>query len=505
MKKSVFLPVLVILFLANLALLSPQTLGLYGDTLGRLNLLVDVRHQLMQGYVEQPDNEKMIESAVRGMIGSLQDPYTAYLTPDELRTFDRETGGSFSGIGAEVTIDPVVRRLKIVTPLEDSPAWNAGVLAGDIVLEIDGEDTEDMPLNVAVDKLIGKEGTQVTIKVRHESGEEQTIPITRGRIVIQTVRGFRRDAEHHWDFMLSEKHKIGYVRLTQFSGPTADDLRAAVTELVEDGVKAIILDLRFNGGGLLPSAVEVSDMFLPAGKTVVSVRGRAVPEETYTSTSDQIAEGVDLIVLANEYSASASEIVTGALHDNDRAKFIGTRTFGKGSVQQVKALGNLGALKMTNAYYYIPSGRKIHKTPDKEDWGVDPDDGFFVTMTFDEMKAMQEARREGDILRHDAGEGADGTITADWLRKTAADPQLAAAVDAIVQKQEQGEWVAIGESGADVIAKAQTHANLVKQRELLTERLQQVNEELAKLDADENAQVEVEVEEGAIQTMPDNE
>jgi carboxyl-terminal processing protease len=486
MKKPISIALLAALFIANIVALSPSTLGLYNSVYARLNVLADVRHELVTGYVEQPDQDAMIEAAVRGMVSSLKDPYTTYLSREDLESFDRMTTGRFSGIGAEVTFDQTLRRLKIVSPLEDSPAWNSGVLAGDVVLEINGEDTLDMSINDAVERLLGEPGTDVTIKVRHETGDEETITITRAQINIQTVRGFERDEQQHWDFMLDTKNKIAFIRITQFADSTAEDLHDAIQAAVDAGARGLILDLRFNGGGLLDSAVKISDMFLPVGQTIVSVRGRAVPEEVYQSENPPLIGDMPMIVLANEASASAAEIVTGALHDNDRAQFIGTRTFGKGSVQQVRGLsGGAGALKMTNAYYYIPAGRNIHRIPDAYDWGVTPHDGFYVPMSAEQIEQMLETRRDTDVVRPNNGENHHDSLTPQWIEEHMADPQLAAGLTAILGRLDTGEWPTVGASGADELVRQAKLNALHRRRSLLQEGLADVQQQIAKLEAGE--------------------
>lgn len=447
----------------------------------QIDLLVDVRHEILKSYVEEPDQKAMVESAVRAMVDSLNDRYTVFLAPEDLEPFDKQVRGSFSGIGAE--IDIFENRLRIVSPLDDSPAWQAGVMAGDIVLEIDGKTTEGIKINEAVQLLTGPEGTKVTIKVLHESGEEAVITITRAVINVRTVRGLHRDSQNHWDYILDPDNKIGYIRITQFTTPTAGDFRLAFDQLHRMGVRGLILDLRFNPGGLLESAVEISDLFLDEGKRIVSVKGRSVPERVEMSTQEGTIEPLPIVVLANEASASAAEIVTGALSDNGRAKFIGTRTFGKGSVQQVKMLENgQGALKITNAYYYLPNGRNIHRRDDAEVWGVDPQDGFYVPMTPNQIKKMIEVRREGDILRRQHNEEHAVKITPEWIENDLADPQLAAALKALLGKLDTGDWPVVGLAGANELARQTKRQSLVRQRELIKERLDEIDEELAKID-----------------------
>ncbi len=460
----------------SLATLAPGVSSVFDQ----LDLLVDIRHEIVSQYVEEPEQEEMVRAAVRGMVESLEDPYTVYLSPDELEPFDKAVRGTFSGIGAEVDIHE--NRLRIVTPLEDSPAWKAGVMAGDIVLEIDGHSTEGLKITECIQRLTGEEGTQVTIKVRHESGDEAEMTITRARINVQTVRGFLRGPDGKWDYMLDDGRKIGYVRISQFTEQTAEALEAAVRGLVDEDVKAIILDMRFNPGGLLESAVEVSDLFLGEGKRIVSVKGRRVPEVVHSAKGEGTIPDVPMVVLANEASASAAEIVTGALSDNDRAVFIGTRTFGKGSVQQVRMLeSNAGAIKITNAYYYLPNGRNIHNREGADEWGVDPKDGYYVPMKSEEVRQMIRVRRESDVLK--PGNGHNGeAVTAQWVREKLADPQLAAALDAAVGKLDTGQWPKVGQTAAEELGKLSKRQTLVTQRDLLRDRLDEVEKELAGLD-----------------------
>ncbi|MEM9420849.1 MAG: S41 family peptidase, partial [Planctomycetota bacterium] len=251
----------------------------------------------------------------------------------------------------------------------------------------------------------------------------------------------------------------------------------------------------------LNAAVDISDMFLEEGQTIVSVRGRRVPEQVYKSTADTLLPDIPVVVLANSFSASASEIVAGALADNDRALFVGERTFGKGSVQQVKRLlgDNAGALKITNAYYYLPSGRNIHRRNKAEDeaWGVDPSENAYVPMTPDERRERLEARQAQDIINAENGQADSETVTPQWINDTLKDPQLAAALTAILGKLDTGEWPVVGKSNADELVRLAEREQLTKQRELLEETLAEVNEKLAKLDdgqpiEDESADVEAE-------------
>jgi len=518
MRRPFLLVLLLLVMVVAFASGVPDTLARRMSGFDQLDLLVDVRHELVAHYVEKPDEQAMVRAAIDGMIESLDDPFTTFLDREDLKAFDRQVRGSFSGIGAEVTIDPQVERIKIVTPLEDSPAWQAGVLAGDIVLEIDGESTEGMSLPEAVERLTGEKGTDVTIRVRHESGELETITITRDRIEITTVRGFRRDADQHWDFWIDSKRRLGYVRLTQFNERTAEELREALEGLVdlEPPLEGLILDLRFNPGGLLDAAIGVSDLFLEAEDEVVSVRGRNVEEQVYRARSaPRVPADVPVVVLANEASASASEIVAGALKENGRGQLVGTRTYGKGSVQQVRMLeSGLGAMKITNAYYYIPGGRNLHRREDAEVWGVDPDPGYYVPMSPEAMRAMIEVRREGEILRPDRAGAAAAEVPEpvdpDWIASELKDPQLAAAVRTLRHRIETGDWLEVGGDQVEALVRRGRRESLAQRRDLLRQRLEEVEEELAGLEAagagdsgDEAAEDGGDAAEGAAGEMAD--
>jgi len=483
MSKRITIGLAVLLLLVGLLAISPDSIARRVSVFDQLDLLVDVRHEIVQNFVEEPDQSQMVEAAVRGMVESLEDPYTTYISPDQLEPFDKQVRGTFSGIGAEVTIDEKLNRLKIVSPLEDSPAWKSGVMAGDVVLDIEGESTEGMTINEAIAKLTGPEGSDVTIRVRHENGEEARITITRAQINIQTVKGIRRNAENHWVYMLNTEHKVGYIRLTQFTDQTVQELEKALAQLEQEGAEALILDLRFDPGGLLDAAVKVSDMFLDGGQRIVSIKGRSTPERVFTSTQDGTVTDIPVVVLANENSASASEIVTGALLDNGRAQFVGTRTFGKGSVQHVRVLENgQGAIKLTHAHYYLPSGRNIHRRPDAEVWGVDPAEGFYVPMNTEAVREMIKVRREGDVLREKDGQPVKTSLSPEWITENLKDPQLAAGLTAAIGYLDNNEWPTVGLDGVAELAKLQRREVLRAQRDLLQDRLEEIADELENLD-----------------------
>ncbi len=473
--------VLVLIALALATFSAVQTLAVRNGVFEQLDLLVDVRHEIVSEYVEVPDEKKIIDAAVRAMVNALGDPYTVYLSPEEMPDFDKQVRGTFFGIGAEIDIHE--NFLRIVTPLEDSPAWKAGVMAGDVVLEIDGKSTEGITTAESIKRLTGEENTPVKLKVRHGDGKVAELTITRARIVVPTVRGWTRKPDGHWDYMFDKENKIGLIRLSQFTEDTVDRMKAAVGELNAQGAKGLIIDLRFDPGGLLDAAVQVSDMFLGAGKTIVSVRGRSQRDRSFESTA-QAGDIVDLplVVLVNESSASASEIVAGALKDNNRAIIVGTRSFGKGSVQQVKQLeAGLGAIKITNALYYLPSGRNIHRKDDSKLWGVDPSDGYYVPMNSEAVVEMLKKRRDAALK----AEKPAGAITPESLEKNEADPQLAAALKAILGKVKDGDWPKTGKTGADDLARMVEIERLNKAKAEIAARLEEINSKISKLEKGE--------------------
>lgn len=503
-KKYLACGFVALIAICGLLVLAPRSVARVGESVfDQIDLLVDIRHEIVSSYVEEPDENKMVESAVRAMLASLGDRYTVFLTAEELAPFDKQIRGKFSGIGAEIDIHE--NRLRIVSPLEDSPAWQSGVMAGDIVLEINGESTQDITITEAVNRLTGPEGTQVTVKVQHLSGEEEQITITRAQINVQTVRGVRRDAENHWDYTLDPTHHVGYIRITQFTDDTAQAVADVLEQFKAQDIRGLILDLRFNPGGLLDAAVKVSDYFLPGGKRIVSVKGRAVPEQVQKATDQNTLTTIPVVVLANEASASAAEIVTGALADNGRAKFVGSRTFGKGSVQQVRMLeSGQGALKITHAYYYLPNGRNIHRRENDETWGVDPEDGFYVSMSPDQVRKMIEIRRNSSSVAPTDSDGDTDPpqITPHWIETELSDPQLAAGLRAMLGYLETDQWPVVGESGAEELVRQSMRDNLLRQRDLLAERLELVDKELAKLDEPQASDETQEDENLAIENTP---
>lgn len=373
-----------------------------------MQTFVDTFEQVDRNYVKDVDRRKLLEAALRGMIKEL-DPYSSYIPPEELSRFNQQVDQQFGGIGIQVQPDPRTRRILVISPLPDTPAYKAGVRAGDIVTEVEGYDTEDMPLSRAVELMKGPPGETVSIKVRHLSAtEDEEISMERAIISVRSVLGDKWGKDGKWDFLIDDENKIGYVRLTQFGRKSAEELAEAIETLQKQGMKGLILDLRFNPGGLLSQAVKISDLFIDSG-TIVSTEGKNTEKRTFSATKAGTLPDFPMAVLINRFSASASEILSACLQDHKRAVVVGERSWGKGSVQNVIELeSGASALKLTTAGYLRPSGKNIHRFPDSkvtDEWGVHPDDE--IKFTRKELEDYDEYRRARDVLTESAPPESD--------------------------------------------------------------------------------------------------
>jgi carboxyl-terminal processing protease len=422
-----------VLLIALLAFHLPGTMAQRESDYGFVRRLVDIHRQIANNYVEAVDDEKLEQGALEGMFAQL-DPFSMYVPPAKQQEFDRMLDGSFEGVGIQLNQDEKTKEVEIITPIEGSPAFKAGVCAGDIILKVNGESVAGLSILDVTKKIKGKVNTPVTLTVRHTTGETADLTMKREEIVMGTVKGFKRMQNNGWDWFVSHDPKIGYVRITQFTPDTADRVREALAGkdgergMIADGMRGLILDLRFNPGGRLDQAVKLVDMFVSKG-VIVSTKGRARPENVITATEDGTLPYFPLVVLVNEHSASASEIVAGSLMDNHRALVIGERTYGKGSVQELMPLeGNQGELKLTVAYYYLPSGRLVHRKKDATDWGVQPQ----IPVPMDEeteKKVMMELDQHERFLPPVPKRGATRPTTGTATQPASSDIQLQRAVE----------------------------------------------------------------------------
>ncbi len=353
------------------------------NTYRQLHLFGDVFERIRSDYVEEPKDKELIEAAINGMLTSL-DPHSSYLSPKTFRDMQVQTRGEFGGLGIEVTLDKKSGLVKVVSPIADTPADKAGVLAGDLISHLDGKAIRGLALNEAVEQMRGKVKTPLELTIVREGAKKPVkITVVRDIIKIRSVRGRVED-------------DVAYIRITQFNEQTVDGVKAEIerqSKEIGSKLKGFVLDVRNNPGGLLDQSIAVSDVFLDKGE-IVSTRGRHADEtQRFNARSGDLTKGKPVIVIINGGSASASEIVSGALQDHRRATVIGSRSFGKGSVQTIIPLGANGAVRLTTARYYTPSGRSIQAK------GVSPD--IIVDQPLpEELKGLDVNRSEASLPRH---------------------------------------------------------------------------------------------------------
>ena len=375
------------------------------DTYRQLNLFGDVFERVRSDYVEKPDDTKLIESAISGMLTGL-DPHSSYMDAKSFRDMQVQTRGEFGGLGIEVTMEDGL--IKVVSPIDDTPASRAGIMANDIITNLDDEAVQGLTLNQAVEKMRGPVNTKIKLKIIRK-GQDNPLDVTlvRDNIRVRSVRA------------RVEQDDIGYIRITTFNEQTTEGLKREVGNLTNqiggDKLKGFIIDLRNNPGGLLEEAVTVSDSFLEKGE-IVSTRGRNAEEtQRRTAHAGDLTKGKPVIVLVNGGSASASEIVAGALQDHKRATIVGTRSFGKGSVQTIIPLGSgNGALRLTTARYYTPSGKSIQAK------GIVPDIEVLQDVP-DELKSRTDTKGEASLRGHLKNGGDEKTGSQSYVPPDAKD------------------------------------------------------------------------------------
>ncbi len=369
--------------------------GSVSESYKALNLFGDVFEQARANYVEKVEDKKLIEYALNGMLSSL-DPHSNYMTAEESKAMEVQNRGEFGGLGIEVTMENSV--VKVVSPIDDTPAARAGIQSGDLIVELDGKQVMGMTLSEAIEKMRGKIGTEIVLTVIREGAKEPLkFRLVRDNIQIKSVRSRVIDG------------KAGYIRITQFNAQTYDGLKKAIADAQKeagDKLMGFILDLRNNPGGLLDQAIKVSDVFIDKGE-IVSTRGRN-PEDTRrdNATAGDLTNGLPLVVIINGGSASASEIVAGALQDHKRAILMGTQSFGKGSVQTLFPAPGGGAIKLTTARYFTPSGRSIQAK------GITPD------LIVERAKVVAEKEGFGEIHEADLKGALSNPNTPDKVEPT---------------------------------------------------------------------------------------
>jgi carboxyl-terminal processing protease len=369
------------------------------DTYRQLNLFGDVFERVRSDYVERPEDGKLVETAINGMLAGL-DPHSSYMDAKSFRDMQVQTRGEFGGLGIEVTMEDGL--VKVVAPIDDTPAAKAGVMANDIITHLEDEPVQGLTLNQAVEKMRGPVNTKIRLKIMRK-GQDKPVEVSITRDIIR-VRAVRSRVEGE---------DVGYIRITQFNEQTTDNLKKAIadfeTQVPANKFKGYVIDMRNNPGGLLDQAISVSDAFLEKGE-IVSTRGRNAEEtQRFNARAGDLTKGKPVIVLINGGSASASEIVAGALQDHKRATVLGSRSFGKGSVQTIIPLGaGNGALRLTTARYYTPSGKSIQAK------GISPDIEVLQDVP-EELKARSDTKGESSLRGHLKADGEEQTGSQSYI------------------------------------------------------------------------------------------
>ena len=383
------------------------------DTYRQLNLFGDVFERVRADYVEKPDDQKLIETAINGMLAGL-DPHSSYMDPKSFRDMQVQTRGEFGGLGIEVTMEDGL--VKVVAPIDETPAAKAGVQSNDIITHLDEEAIQGLTLNQAVEKMRGPVNTKIKLKIMRKGADKPIeVSITRDVIRVRAVRSNMQDDD------------VGYIRITQFNEQTTENMKKAISDLqtqAGDKLKGFVIDLRNNPGGLLDQAISVSDAFLDKGE-IVSTRGRNAEEtQRFSARPGDLTKAKPIVVLINGGSASASEIVAGAIQDHKRGIVLGTRSFGKGSVQTIIPLGaGNGALRLTTARYFTPAGRSIQAK------GIVPDVEVLQDVP-EEIKARSDTRGEASLRGHLKAEGDEQTGSQSYIPPNPKDDKaLHAALD----------------------------------------------------------------------------
>ncbi|MGB0717176.1 MAG: S41 family peptidase [Phycisphaerae bacterium] len=388
----------------------PPLVARQDSVLNTFRALVEVNALASQRHTSAVEDELLVHGAITGMLRQL-DPYSDYLPPTEWSAFQRRSSGAYLGIGVEVGMQN--GEIMIIAPVEEGPAIRAGILAGDAILAIDGESTQNLSIADVDKRLAGEPGEEIQLEIRHANEtESRLVTIRREPIKLNTVRGHARRDDGTWDYMLDPVEKIAYIRINSFRETTSREFRNALREAHAHLCNGIILDLRFNPGGLMNQAVAMADKFVKEGTILQTVTRRGVERE-YRATPMGALTNPRLAILINEGSASSAEIVAGALQDLGRATIVGTRSFGKGSLQHLIELESIpAAIRLTVGVYRLPSGRVIHRAPHalpEESWGIQPD--VLVPLDQATYAKVQQAR---------------------LTFKTIHDPQLRAAWDYLV-------------------------------------------------------------------------
>ena len=376
-----------------------------------IKLFVDTLDQIDRNYVKDVNRRELVDGAIQGMLEKL-DKHSNYIPPSNVDRFKSRVENEFGGIG--IRLNNQSGKPTIITPMYGSPAYNAGLRPGDVIQSIDGTPTAGLPSADIVKALKGKIGTTVKLAIRTpSSNQSKVVEVERKLIRMSSVLGATRNQDDSWNYFIDEENKIGYLMVTNFGRHTTSEILDAVKLLKSQGVQGLIIDLRYNPGGLLSAAIQISDLFIKEGR-IVSTEGRSTPKRIWDAKSVGTFDEFPMAILINQFSASASEILSACLQDHDRAVIVGQRSYGKGSVQNIIELENgKSVLKLTTAGYFRPSGKNIDKPSAEgtDEWGVSPNEGFEVIFSDEQTRLLREARQDSDIVlngaTHDPREGKE--------------------------------------------------------------------------------------------------
>lgn len=412
--------------------------------------------QIRLRYVHEVNTAELVGGALEGCVARL-DRYCQYYDRESVAQLNEEIDRQFAGIGVEIQIDPETKELVVTSPLPDSPAYKAGIRAGDCIIAVEGQEVQGMAIEQVSRLMRGKPGSTVRLRIRpFGTSELRELAVTRQMIKVSTLLGDRRRPDGSWEYLLEhpERPKLGYVRIASFAPDTAQELDSLIGRLLGEGIEGLILDLRNDPGGLLGPAVAICDLFVSSG-TIVTTRGRGgVIRSIFPASGNAKYPNLPLVVVVNQETASAAEIVAACLQDYGRAVVVGQRTFGKGTVQELISLGSrYGVLKVTTATYWRPSNRDINRPPGAgEDlpWGVQPDAGFEVKVEGEALARLNRARALRDLAnpqlalrwRAALARSGEGSVKEEML--PAGDPQLAKAVEYLTKLLNEGDNMAEG-------------------------------------------------------------